>query len=356
MNDIDELTLVARLRQDVRSGAGLAGAHRRLAAEISAATKVSAGAPRHRTVRGHGAARGRGRLVIAGAVAAAIAVTVAVGYGLLPGRPASTATIPARPGRTTAPATGPARTGPVRTEAELVDYATRAASAAPAFNPGPDEWIYAKIETAASSAGTGGFLFGPPNKRVTSSNWTRVDLSRVASLQHGRIVFTPMLAGTLAGWPNISYRYLESLPTDPAKLEAVIAANVRHQSPTGSGPVGIFSAIDYLMSSQLRAVLPPRLYAGLYGVLARLPQVRFDRVTDLAGRPGVGLSIVEEGYIKAELVINPVTYAYMGDLFVAIKAHTAVGLDGTWKIKKGQVLGWSALLRSGIVHQAGQLP
>ena len=219
MNNTDELALVARLRQDVRSGAGLAGAHRRLAAEISAATKVSAGAPRHRTVRGRGAARGRGRLVIAGAVAAAIAVTVAVGYGLLPGRPASTATIPARPGRTTAPATGPARTGPVRTEAELVDYATRAASAAPAFNPGPDEWIYAKIETAASSAGTGGFLFGPPNKRVTSSNWTRVDLSRVASLQHGRIVFTPMLAGTLAGWPNISYRYLESLPTDPAKLE-----------------------------------------------------------------------------------------------------------------------------------------
>jgi hypothetical protein len=159
-----------------------------------------------------------------------------------------------------------------------------------------------------------------------------------------------MFPGTLAGWHAISYQYLLSLPSDPAKLEAIIAAHA------GRGDVAIFTAIDYLLSSQLTAVLPPRLYASLYGVLARLPDVRFDPTTDIAGRPGIGLSVVTEGYLREEIVINPVTYAYMGDLYVAVRAHTDVGTDGTRQIKKGQILGWSALLRSGIVRSAGQRP
>jgi hypothetical protein len=232
-----------------------------------------------------------------------------------------------------------------------VDYATRAAAAAaPLFEPKPHDWIYAEMEQASSSAGVGGFLFGPPNERVRSSVWTRIDLRQAASLVHGRVVVSPMFPGTLAGWHAISYQYLLSLPSDPAKLEAIIAAHA------GRGDVAIFTAIDYLLSSQLTAVLPPRLYASLYGVLARLPDVRFDPTTDIAGRPGIGLSVVTEGYLREEIVINPVTYAYMGDLYVAVRAHTDVGTDGTRQIKKGQILGWSALLRSGIVRSAGQRP
>jgi hypothetical protein len=55
-------------------------------------------------------------------------------------------------------------------------------------------------------------------------------------------------------------------------------------------------------------------------------------------------------------VIDPVTYAYMGDEWVAIKAHTSVATDGTRYIKKGQVLGWEALLKIAVVQKAGQLP
>lgn len=409
MNDIDELTLVARLRADVQAGDELTRAQRLLAAEISAASGAAAsgagpaaaerrvasgrpmashrlraadlppesdrllapdrplvadrrGAPRRRRSGVRGPVPGSRRLAI-GAAAAVLAVAASA-VAVLVVNDASGQHGPATAGghqAGTGPAgpTGPAVNripGPAVTEAQLVDYATRAAAAAAALNPGPHDWVYAKTEMAASSSGTGGFLFGPPDERVTTSVWTRVDLSEAASLAHGKITFSQMLPGTLAGWPSISYRYLESLPTDPAALEAVIRANLRHDRLVHPGQVGIFEAIDYLMSSELRAVLPPRLQAGLYGVLARLPDVRFDRTTDIAGRFGLGLSIIEEGYIKAEIVINPRTYAYMGDLFVAVRAHTAVGLDGTTKIKKGQILGWTAMLRSGIVRQAGQLP
>jgi len=104
-------------------------------------------------------------------------------------------------------------------------------------------------------------------------------------------------------------------------------------------------------------VVSPQLYAGFYGVLASLPNVRFDRsVADIAGRKALGLYTVQEGYLKDEIMINSTTYAYMGEQYVALRAHTDVGTDGTEHIKKGQILGWSALLDYGIVNNPGQLP
>jgi hypothetical protein len=84
--------------------------------------------------------------------------------------------------------------------------------------------------------------------------------------------------------------------------------------------------------------------------------VRFESDTDLAGRKGLGFYVVTEGYIKQELVIDPLTYTYMGFKDVAIKDHWATGTDGTMFIKKGQVLGWEALLGSAVVQRPGQLP
>jgi hypothetical protein len=55
-------------------------------------------------------------------------------------------------------------------------------------------------------------------------------------------------------------------------------------------------------------------------------------------------------------VVNPETYAYMGYVDVAIRAHSSTGLDGTVHFRKGQILGWQAMLGSGIVARAGELP
>jgi hypothetical protein len=383
---MDELTLVARLRKDLPDGVDLTAAQARLADEIAAAAVAGAaygaaaerlanGPRAERVARGPAAApaehaargrRGAGRrLTMVGAVAAAaaaIAAAVFIAQGQ-PGHPTRGASGPPRP--STAPVPGPAATA-----AQLVAYATRAAAAGPPFDPQPHQWVYTEVLQASSSAGGGGYLFGPPNERVKEKSWQRVDGLEVAYLEHGKLVISPTslprpahgkvtyIAATPFGWPNASYPYLESLPTDPGRLMAVIRANVRDEpNPLGSdgeGNVGVFNAIQALMQN---VVLPPKLLAGLYGVLARDPAVRFDRsVTDIAGRTGVGFYTVQEGYLKEEIVINPRTYAYMGYQDVAIRAHTSVGTDMTSHFHKGQILGWEARLASGIVRHPGQLP
>lgn len=252
--------------------------------------------------------------------------------------------------------------GRARTEAQLVDYATRSAAAA-ANVPGPHEWVYVKTEDAQSSAGGGGFLFGPPDERLIGQEWTRVDQRMFAGYVHHHLQFSPGAPGTtLGGWKSISPSYLNSLPTDPARLKVIILASNRN--PKMPWYVGrnkaytIFNGIFTLISDgQSEGTwIPPKLEAAMYRILASLPGVHFDRATDLAGRHGMGFYMLPGGWEKQELVINPVTYAYMGFEWVALKAHTDVGTDGTRHIQKGQVLGWGALLKVAVVPKAGQLP
>ncbi len=360
---MDELTVVAQLRQDLPDDLDLTGAERRLGAEISAAG-MAAGPRRTSGTRvARGAGGHRRRLVAAGAVAVALAATIVIAQSRTT-HPERSAAPP--PTQSAVPAPAPA---PAASAAQLVAYATRAASASPAFDPRPHQWIYTDTLQASSSAGAGGYLFGPPNERVTQKSWRRVDGQRFAYLRHGKLVISrpnvPAPVGgkaspvpTPLGWRTAAYPYLESLPASPARLIALIKANLKAEpDPIGSdgqGNVGVFNAVQALMQN---VVLPPALLAGLYGVLARDPAVHFDRsVTDLAGRTGVGFYTVQEGYLKEEIVINSRTYAYMGYQDVAIRAHASAGTDMTAHFHKGQVLGWQALLQSGIVSHPGQLP
>ena len=99
--------------------------------------------------------------------------------------------------------------------------------------------------------------------------------------------------------------------------------------------------------------LPARLQAELYAVLTGLPGVRFDRsATDFAGRRGIGLYMIQAHSWKTEIIINPRTYTYMGLLEIAVKAHTEFGRH----VPKGRIRNWDAILGSGIVKKAGQLP
>jgi hypothetical protein len=359
---MSELDLLTRLRDEVPLREPSAAVERAVLSSLRGA------APALRPARQPFWQHGRAVLACAAALAvggAAVLVTDLAGH--VPGdrhgsgRPASGVPVPSAGSGNGQH--GSVTLGRARTEAQLVDYATRAAAAAPAFLPGPHQWVYVKTEVATSSAGGGGFLFGPPNERLIGRAWTRVDQLRFASYLHGKLRFSPGGPGaTLAGWKSIGPAYLDSLPTSPARLEAVILANNSDpHMPRYAGPdkdYTIFNAIFALMSDgQTEGTwIPPKLEAAMYRVLARLPGVHFDATTDLAGRPGMGFYMLPGGWEKQELVINPVTYAYMGDEWVAVKAHTAVGADGTRYIRRGQVLGWSALLKTAVVQHAGQLP
>jgi hypothetical protein len=171
--------------------------------------------------------------------------------------------------------------------------------------------------------------------------------------------------GTLCGWWSIKYNYLDSLPANPQALKQVILAQDKpvNKPSYSSTPINnpcyepnqdaaVFEAIDTLFYGETEgALIPPKLAAALYGVLHLLPEVRFDTGTDLAGRTGLGFSMILDGYDKQEIVINPTTYAYMGGMSVAIKDYTLTGTDGTHYIKAGQVLGWDALLNLAIVDK-----
>jgi hypothetical protein len=370
---MNELDLLSLLRDEVPlTEPSPAVEH---AVQTAVRAQVPAGAaPR----RGHPAGRPRGRaprlpqsawqrrMVVAGLAAAAVAGAAILVTGLSARGPAAS-----RPGAglvTSGPAVGaklPTQRGlgKARTEAQLIDYATRSAAASPAFVPSSHEWVYTETEVASSSAGGGGFLFGPPNERVIGQEWARVDQRLYASYVHGHLRFGrgggP--GSTLGGWKSIRPSYLNSLPTRPAQLEAVILANNSNpHMPWYVGPdknYTIFNGIFTLMSDgeSEGTWIPPKLLAAMYRILASLPGVHFDLTTDLAGRSGMGFYMLTGGWEKQEIVIDPATYAYMGDEWVAVKAHTSVATDGTRYIKKGQVLGWEALLHIAVVRHAGQI-
>jgi hypothetical protein len=350
MNELDTLS---KFRDEVPVSQPWTGPHDAIMAAIRAErgpAQQAAAQPRP-VRRARPVWRGRTGLIVAGLAAAAVAGAVVL--------------VIAPPGQHSPPSsrhsaqrvTHP-RLGPARTEAQLVAYATRLAASAPGSAPRPHQWIYARTETASSSAGGGGFLFGPPNERVFGREWFRADGKLDATYVHGHLRFSRAGLATMGGWKSVSYSYLNSLPSSPKQLEAVILADNNPRMPwyVHAKDRAIFAAVANLfLGEQDGVVIPPKLKADLYRLLSVLPGVHFDRTTDLAGRHGMGF-FMKFGWYKQEVVINPKTYAYMGDEYLAIKAHTSVALDGTWHIKKDQVLGWGALLRIAVVQRAGQLP
>ena len=372
---MNELELLISLRDEVPLTTASPAVEATVMATITQPVSPVASSPRTGgrrsarpvTVPRAGDARPRLRRALAVAAAVGVSATAVIGLAVA-GRPAGPQLIPwsGRPAAAGANLSYPSL-GLARTEAQLVDYATRAAVIASGRAPAPHEWVFVKTEVADSSAGSGGFLFGPPDKRVIGLGWIRVDRREVAGLDakvaaglsssevvHGNIAISPSDGWSLTGWKSIRYSYLASLPADPARLESVILANGHSGIP---GHVAVFDAISTLLEGEIQgAWIPPKLAATMYRVLQRLPGVHFESGTDLAGRSGIGLYMVIDGWYKQELVINPQTYTYMGDKVVAITAHKDVGTDGTRYIRKGQVLGWEALLASAIVRRVGELP
>jgi len=376
---VNELELVARLRDEVPLSTSTHVEHAVLSAirepAVDARLRPRSSAPLTTHARGRdGLRRLAPRPVLAAALALALGAGAAAGVAVSRNHPPAYQQTQVIPWSGQAAAPWPAKPsfGRARTEAELIDYVTRVADMAPVRPPSPHDWVVVKVEAARSSKGGGGFLFGPPDERQVSLQWSRVDGCAATSTivvppnlppaktLTGSLTVSPKMCdqGDLAGWKSISYQYLNSLPTDPAALENVILAN---NPPGGYIPTrtaAIFDAIDNLLADGevWGAVIPPKLSAALYRILRELPGVRFESDTDLAGRQGLGFYVVTEGYLKQELVIDPLTYTYMGFKDVAIKDHWATATDGTRFIKKGQVLGWEALLGSAVVPRPGQLP
>jgi hypothetical protein len=275
------------------------------------------------------------------------------------------------PARTGASLTPSPTARPATTAAQLVAYATRHA-AAESFDPQPHQWLYTDVRTAdfPNAPGHGHVVVDPRFKPVNAQQWDRLDGAKIAVPYDGKLddngVGGPFSSGvTVFGWRSLRYSYLESLPASPARLTAIIESTLKAQNkdravppgviPADSG-VAVFKAVETLEGNVV--VLPPRLQAGLYGVLARDPAVRFHpSVTDYSGRRGAGFSAsLDNGNTEDLIVVNTRTYAYMGTEQVALRAFTTTGNDGTYRYHKGWILDLQAVVAAGIVQHAGQHP
>ncbi|MFC7569669.1 CU044_5270 family protein [Actinomadura namibiensis] len=330
----DEIDLFRRARPEAPAydPAAKAGLRERLAAQTIEETPVRT----RRPVR---------RFAAVGALTAAMAVGVTVVQNVEWGGGA-----PGPDGRSR-----PVVLGPVANAAagEFAAKAIDRANAESPATPRPDQWGYVKSVHAESSKGTGGRLFGPPDRRVTEESWRRVDGTQSATVVRGKVQVRPVTDLERSAVPRNDYPYLLSLPTDPkALLDTVYKATESHPVDRNAAA---FGAIEAFMRD---AALPPRLRAAMYGALAKIPGIQFERrAADILGRPGVTFSVVEEGYLRSEIMIDPRTYEYLGHRTVVIKAHRATTEHGTViRDRPGTVLGWGGLVRAGIVDGAGARP
>jgi hypothetical protein len=132
-----------------------------------------------------------------------------------------------------------------------------------------------------------------------------------------------------------TYRFLQSLPTDPQALLSLVGQQMQGQLPR---PEEEFTTIGDLLGA---AIAPPRVNAALYRAAALIPGVTVvPDAADAAGRHGVAVAFTYQG-TRTEWIFSKQTLQYLGsrDINVATGATT----------------GESAVLRRAFVDHAGQL-
>jgi hypothetical protein len=331
---MDELALLAEMRKEIPGGNRYPDAQRALMAQIAGGA-----APQRRSRR---------PLVIAagGLLVAVVAASTFVALG-------SGNSLHAPPPRAVA-STPTLQLVAVTSPMTLAYNATALAQNSPV--PTATEWIYQRLETTVSHAAPSGAMAQVPGSHTVRDNWSRVDMLKFASLQNGKLVTTNGMPGAApGGWPQaITYPYLNSLPTDPVRLLALMRHNIV-VSHTTSGPTAsasdVFGAVINLMENY--PVLPSKLNAAFYGVLARLGSVHLGHLTDLAGRHVLSLDNVHQA-LKTSILVNPTTYSYAGQQIVVVSDRTEGGLDGSLHLKKGELLNDEAVLVSKIVNGPGE--
>jgi hypothetical protein len=195
----------------------------------------------------------------------------------------------------------------------------------PAAPPRPNQFVYTENKT----------VNGHMYQAWLSANGKQAGLVNGARL--------PGCAQLLCRLENAGY--LPSLPTQPAALLRYLT-RIRLINP-GPAANDIGKAVDQLMATRY---LRPDQRAALFRLLAHTPGFTIvPNARDAIGRTGVAIQW-RGGGGTAEIIVNPKTYAYLGD-----RTTPAAGYAG--EIPKGQK-GYDgyALIKLAIVDHAGQQP
>lgn len=346
---MDDLKLLEELRRDIPPiSPGAAG---------SARARLLAAARRQRpAVRRVGPHGGLFRMGWRVAVAAALGVvlTVAVAVTRDPG------VDPEHPQQGRSPAVLPIG---VANAAELGDRAAEATAARPDFNPRPHQWIYLEARRATATSSEPYAAVGAG--RVTTRFWIRIDARRYVYEYRGRL-YQHRNYQLSSVFPLRSFAYVRRLPTDPQALLARLYATF---SAGGERPYGRVRlpreeqhrAVFGLAADLLRDnLVPPAVQAAIYRALPRIPGVQLQRdAVDAAGRHGVAFARVDDGHIRAEIILDPRTYQYLGWRQIVVEdfVPNSVFVNGkrvTPHVAQGTVFDWTARTAAAIVDRPGQ--
>jgi hypothetical protein len=138
------------------------------------------------------------------------------------------------------------------------------------------------------------------------------------------------------GQGDITYRYLQSLPSNPRVLLNLIEQQMLGQLPQ---PENAFRTIGDMLRE---AIAPPRISAALYRAAALIPGVTVvGDATDAIGRHGVAVAYTYLN-VRTEWIFSKTTLLYLGEREINVPSGTTAGE--------------AAVLRRAFVDHAGQLP
>jgi hypothetical protein len=334
-----DLAALTRLLQDLVTD--MPPAHRQrlkdhLITEIRRAEPIqSPASARPRVIRPRGQHR-RARLVLgAGAAVAGVAIAV------------TAISITSQRGQTLPP--------PAKGAVQLLATAAGAAARQPTPHVRDSQYMY--VETKDAS------LFSPRqlqtmqpikrgsfprnlhlNKPITSQVWVPVaDVCRTGLERGPGISSTFTARGPGVKCPSIgslndaTYRLLQTLPTDPHTLLAMIYRVERGHGPSADQEA--FVTIGDLLRDK---IAPPKVTAALYRAAALIPGVTLvPSATDAIGRHGVAVAQTAEG-IRTELIFSKTTLRLIGER--TIMTSTGASTSAT------------AIISQAFVDHLGQVP
>jgi hypothetical protein len=133
-----------------------------------------------------------------------------------------------------------------------------------------------------------------------------------------------------------TYRFLQSLPTDPHTLLSLIERDMVGQLPR---PEQAFSTIGDLLDG---SIAPPQVSAALYRAAELIPGVTVvANATDAIGRVGVAVAFTYQG-TRSEWIFSKQTLQYLGARNI--------------NLANGSTTGAGAVLQRAFVDHPGQLP
>jgi hypothetical protein len=295
-----------------------------LMSEVRTAVRAPAGMP---------ASHRRRKLAIVAAAAAAAAAACAVALALLPG---------------STPGASPAA---VRLLARIATAA--AAQPSPPVRDGQFWYIQSWVSYQVCEGGSGSnCTMEKPHERQI---WESVSNLCVTGLLRDHGQYTPLQYGssesstappghaqTGPGCPQAggvndpTYRFLQSLPTDPHALLSLIERDMQGQLPQ---PEEAFTTIGDMLHE---SIAPPRVSAALYRAAALIPGVTVvANATDAIGRSGVAVAFTYQG-TRTEWIFSKQTLQYLGERDI--------------NVANGSTTGEAAVLQRAFVDHTGQLP